>query len=331
MSEVRGSAVTGPVELSIVIVNWNSCEYLKTCIDSIIETVSSVCYEIVVVDAGSFDGCDAMLRDCHPRVRFLQLGQNVGFARANNLAFGISTGRCLLFLNPDTRPVGAAIDTMYLSLAALPDTGILGCRLINADGTLQTSCVQSFPTIANQFLDSEFLRRRWPRSTLWGMAALFADDQSPRQVEALSGACLMISRSTFEHVGGFSEEYFMYAEDMDLAYKVRRAGLRNYYVPAATVIHFGGQSSQNAGNTFAAVMLPEAVRRFLRKTKGEAYSLAYRLMMLLSASGRLCVLGAVRLGGRGAATATSWRKWYAVLQWTVNCDGIVAKYYPDGR
>jgi N-acetylglucosaminyl-diphospho-decaprenol L-rhamnosyltransferase len=315
------------VDLSIIIVNWNSCDHLRRCIGTIVGQAQRISYEIVVIDAGSFDGCDEVLEH-YPSVRFIQGLANLGFARANNRAFEASSGDCLLFLNPDTEVVGAAIDTMYTSLTTLPLAGIVGCRLVNADGTLQSSCVQSFPTITNQALNSDFLRQRWPRSRLWGTAALFADGDEAREVQVISGACLMICRSTFERVGRFSEDYFMYAEDVDLSAKVRRAGYKNYYVPSAIVVHYGGQSSNQAVNLFAAVMMPEAIRRFLRKTRGAVYSIGYRFMMLCAALSRLCVLCAGWLGGwRSPSQVASWQKWCAILRWSLNRDGIVALYY----
>jgi GT2 family glycosyltransferase len=318
------------MDVSIVIVNWNSREFLRKCLASIEASVRTIRYEVVVIDSGSFDGCEAMLREQYPQVRFLQSSENLGFAKANNRAFEASSGECVLFLNPDTEVVGSAIETMHAFLTSLPDAGIVGCRLINSDGTLQSSCVQSIPTITNQVLDSEFFRNLWPKSALWGMAALFDNGPGASEVEGISGACLMVRRSIFEQVGRFSEDYFMYVEDLDLSCKVRRAGYRNYYIPGATVTHHGGQSSQQATSAFAATMTREAVRRFLRKTRGTAHSAGYRFMMLVSAVGRLCVLGAAWIAGGGSPSrAASCQKWLAILRWSVNRDGIVARYYPN--
>jgi N-acetylglucosaminyl-diphospho-decaprenol L-rhamnosyltransferase len=319
-------------DLSIIIVNWNSCEYLKTCIASILATVRQVSYEIVVIDAGSFDGCGEMLREYYPTVRFVQHRMNVGFARANNCAFECSVGDNLLFLNPDTEVGKSAVDTMSAVMASLPDAGIVGTRIMNGNGTVQSSCVQSLPTMANQALDSDLLRRLWPKSALWGMSPLFDAGPAACEVECITGACLMIRRSIFDRVGRFSEDYFMYAEDLDLSYKVRAAGYKNYYVPCALVVHHGGQSSQQAGNVFATVMAREAIRRFLRKTRGTGYAVGYRFTMLLCAVVRLCVLGAAWIGGsRSPSRLASCRKWFAILRWSLNRDGLVAQYYRDGE
>jgi N-acetylglucosaminyl-diphospho-decaprenol L-rhamnosyltransferase len=317
------------MDVSVIIVNWHSREHLRKCLASIVAGARTIHYEIVVIDSGSFDGCAEMVGEHFPQVRFIQSAENLGFSKANNQASEIATGDCLLFLNPDTEIVDSAIDELHAALISLPNAGIVGGRLINADGTLQSSCIQAFPTLANQALNSEFLRKRWPKSTLWGMAPLFEHGRPAYEVEGISGACLMIRRSLFEQVGRFSEDYFMYVEDMDLSCKVAGAGYQNYYVPGATVTHYGGQSSDQAANTFAAVMIPEAIRRFLRKSRGSAYSAAYRVMMVLMAIGRLSVLCvAWILGGwRTPALAASCRKWFAIFRWGFNCDGIVAQYY----
>jgi GT2 family glycosyltransferase len=319
-----------PIDVSVVIVNWNSREYLRKCIDSIRANTHVVRYEIVVIDSGSFDGCGEMLLQHYPEVRFIQSDANLGFARANNRAFEESAGKSLLFLNPDTVLVGPAIDVMHAMLRSLQSAGIIGCKLLNGDGSVQTSCIQSIPTIENQLLDSEFLRSRWPRSSLWGMAPLHDGNAEPAAVEAISGACLMTTRLAFESVGRFSEDYFMYAEDMDLCDKMRRARYVNYYIPTAAVIHFGGGSSDQKVSTFTAVMLPEAIWRFLRKTRGGLYAGGYRLAMLASAVGRLVALAVAQVVQPNAQTnsyAAARRKWLAVLRWSLHCEPVVRRYY----
>ncbi|HJR59555.1 MAG TPA: glycosyltransferase family 2 protein [Vicinamibacterales bacterium] len=317
------------VELSIVIVNWNSQEHLKNCLASIAAHAGRLEPEVVVIDSGSFDGSDRMMAEHYPQMRFIQSSTNLGFAKANNRAFEATSGEAVLFLNPDTELVGPALEILLAALTSRPDAGLVGCRLLDSDGTVQSTCIQSIPTILNQLLGSDLLRRRWPRSRLWGMAALYDDRPGPHEVEAVSGACVLVRRQVFTKVGRFSEDYFMYAEDMDLSYKVRQAGYRNYYVPSATVTHHGGSSSDQAASAFAAVMMREAIWRFLRKTRGDAYALGYRIAMLCAATGRLGLLAASRIGGRnGASRRASWQKWVAVLRWGVRRDAIVNRYYP---
>ncbi|MEI8346485.1 MAG: glycosyltransferase family 2 protein, partial [Pseudomonadota bacterium] len=181
-----------------------------------------------------------------------------------------SCGSKVLFLNPDTEIDGTAINIIYDYLQKLPSVGALGCKLLNTDRTIQTSCIHSFPSIVNQMLDSEFLRRKIPTSFLWGIAPLFNNNQVPSLVDAISGACIMMERKVFEQIGKFSEEYFMFTEDIDLCYKAKKAGYLNYYVPEASIVHHGGGSSQEAKCNFAVVMMRESMYQFLMKTKGHS-------------------------------------------------------------
>jgi hypothetical protein len=321
------------MDLSIIIVNWNSKQYLRKCLASVFAETQGLEFEVIVIDSASFDGCERMLREEYPHVRFIQSTANLGFARANNLAFASSQGKAVLFLNPDTEVVGPAIRLLYEQLMTLPDAGAVGCKLLNSDGSLQTSCIQSFPTILNQVLDAEVLRRRFPRSRLWGMAPLFSTDTAPQAAEAISGACVMLKRDVFESVGRFSQDYFMYGEDIDLSYKVQQAGYKNHYLPQVTVIHHGGSSVQQAVSNFSVVMMREAIWRFLRKTRGSFYAGTYRVTMLISSLSRLLALVVTsswqRVHVRVVGDQASMQKWRAVLRWTLNMEGWTREYYSN--
>lgn len=319
------------MDLSIIIVNWKSKDYLRKCLQSVKQYTSGIDYEIIVIDSASYDGCGEMLATEFPYVRFIQSDKNLGFARANNAAFELSTGDCVLFLNPDTELTSPAINILYNHMLALQNPGTVGCKLLNGDGSVQTSCIQSIPTILNQLLDSEFLRAKWPTSSLWGMAPLFESDGGPAPVEAISGACVMMKRSVFEEVGRFSEDYFMYAEDIDLSYKTLRSGKVNYYIPAASIIHYGGSSSNQAPSNFSVIMMREAIWRFLRKFEGGLYASGYRLIMLTSALFRLIAIGAKRMvrGSSPGTFAGSSAKWRAILRWSLNLEQSISKFYPS--
>ena len=212
------------MDLSIVIVNWNSIEYTKACIASIYSTVHDLDYEIIVVDNASQDDC-SILSETKPSVKLVYSDRNIGFARANNLGAECAIGDKILFLNPDTLVQKDAIWRMASRLDAAPEIGVVGCRLLNADLTLQMSCVQPFPNILNQVLGIDWLKHRQPKLPLWKMQALFSENPgSMNEVEVVSGACLMMKQDVFRKVGGFSTEYFMYAEETDLCSK---SGRRN--------------------------------------------------------------------------------------------------------
>jgi GT2 family glycosyltransferase len=318
------------IALSIIIVNWNSREYVKKCVASINAHTPGMPYEIIVIDSGSFDGCNGMLQRTYPQVRFVQSQVNVGFGRANTLAAGCARGSVLLFLNPDTEVTDGAIDEMYCQLRIRSDAGVLGCRLLNSDGSLQTSCVQAFPTIANQLLSVDFVHRWFPKTSLFGNGALFDRESAVTEVEAVSGACMMMRREVFESVGGFSAEYFMYGEDMDLCFKTRRHGLHNYHVRDSVVIHHGGGSSRHAVSRFSAVMMVDSVNQFLRKSRGALHSWGYRLGSAFAAVVRLVVLCVLAPAALVRGSMGRWHaiveKWHAILRWALGLEHWTTDY-----
>jgi hypothetical protein len=310
------------MDLSIIIVNWNSAGYVKKSLSSLITNTSGVEQEIIVVDNGSYDSCGNMIANDFPAVRFLQSMENRGFGRANNFGAEKATGEYLMFLNPDTEVVDGAIPEMLSVIKGRPRAGVLGCKLLNSDLTTQISCIQSFPTIVNQFLDAEILQRLFPRLSLWGTAPLYRDHKEPAEVQVISGACMMIRKAVFEKVGGFSPEYFMYTEDIDLCHKVQRAGYRNYYTGAVSIVHHGGGSSHvRKGSSFANVQMRESISKFFEKTRGKLYSSLYRCSMFLAGVIRLFMTLLVfipcMLIGRYDRCKASFKKWAEIVQWSL--------------
>ncbi len=312
------------MDLSIIIVNWNSIDYLRQCVVSIQDTARGLDYEIIVVDNASEEDCRG-IGTAFPSITLVLSDRNLGFAAANNLGVDHSCGRTILFLNPDTVVTTNALERMLQELHSATEIGAVGCRLLNRDLSLQMSCVQPFPTIINQLLAIDWLRRRWPMLPLWGMSALFAEQGTGiHEVDVVSGACLMVRRESFEKVGRFSTEYFMYAEEIDLCYKLRHAGYKVCYVPEAEVIHFGGQSTKKKGDGFSDVLMRESVFVLLRKCRGKLYAQLYRVSLLFSAAIRIIVLLpllaiASVVPGSGDLLC-SFRKWYKIAKWSLSLE-----------
>ncbi len=305
--------------VSILIVNWNSRHYVRQCLESIRSTCAAIAPQIIVVDAGSHDGCGAMLASDFPDAVFVQSDVNIGFGRANNLGFARARGEALLLLNPDTELRPGALDGLLDGLRGLPQAGILGPRILNSDGSLQTSCVRAFPTPLNQAMDSEWLRRRFPGWALWGTGRALRSSQ-PVEVDALSGACMLLPSETFRRMGGFSPEFFMYGEDLDLCFNVRQLGLKRYYVPAAAVVHHGGKSSGQQFKKFPVVLMRAADHRLIAKWRGRGAARRYRAFMAFSALLRLLLLtpaAALARGDTRRRRLDSLRKWWANLRWTL--------------
>jgi GT2 family glycosyltransferase len=277
-------------------------------------------FEVIVVDNNSMDGCARVLETEFPGAVLIQSVENLGFGRANNLGFQHCKGRNILFLNPDTEIIGSGVREMSVFLDSTPDAGAVGAKLLNCDGSIQTSCVQAFPSLLNEFLDSEYLRTKFPRARLWGMKPLFEAGNTTAVVDAVSGACLMIKRSIFEAAGGFSCEYFMYMEDIDLCYKAMRDGFKTYYLSSANVIHYGGRSSASTlEDGFATIMMRESRYTYMRLRQGRGWAAAYSCTTALSAALRLGLLGGIRVMTAGRLRPDSLRaallKWEKVFRW----------------
>jgi hypothetical protein len=300
-------------DLSIIIVNWNSTDYLLQCLESVYAHTHETAFEVIVVDNASPDGDVGRVRERYPDVVVIESAVNLGFAGANNLGFRSARGEYVVFLNPDTLLIDPAFDLMLRQLRSLPSLGAAGCTLLNEDQSIQTACIQTFPTILNQLLDVDVIRNRFPACPLWNIAPLFAGGTEPSRVEVISGACVLFKREVFAQVGLFSEEYFMYAEDLDLCYKAVQAGFTNYYIPQGRIIHYGGKSSVRRR---AVVMKWRSILLYIGKHRGYAYQLAFRAVMAASALSRVALLiaaVAVSRGSRRASARNALLKWWLIL------------------
>jgi GT2 family glycosyltransferase len=310
------------MDLSIIIVNWNSTNYLRSCLASIYRETRGVTFEVIVVDNASSDSsCKELIESEYPATQLYMSRENLGFARGSNVGCKLSTGAVLLFLNPDTEIRDDVFSHMVREISSNNEIGAVGARLLNTDGSLQASCVQTYPTIANQLLDSEFLRAKWPNSNLWGVRALHEPGTIPATVDVISGACLMVKRDVFLRAGKFDERFFMYVEDLDLCRRINGTGVRIHYINDCEVVHHGGKSSAVRGTYFANLRQQEAIVKYFSFTRGRYYSLLYRAGLVLTAILRLTVIASL-VPFRGITRrAKDWKfsseKWCCILRWAL--------------
>jgi len=229
--------------LSIVIVTYNSTGHVGECLRSLVENRPAVDHEIVVVDNASTDGTAAAVRARWNGVRVIDAGANLGFARANNLGIQQTFGELILLLNPDTSVPASAVDLLVAALDARPDVAVVGPRLVNADGRAELSFGDMMSPLAE--LRQKLLMRGSGRS---GPIATYVESitRREREVDWVSGACLLVRRADAEAAGLMDERYFMYAEDVDFCAAVRARGRRVLFWPRAEVIHLRGQSRATA-------------------------------------------------------------------------------------
>ena len=270
------------MDLSVIIVSWNTCQVLRECLESVQRQRSRASIDVWVVDNASKDGSAKMVREAFPGVHLIENSENVGFARANNAAIAASSGRYVLLLNSDTVVFPGAFDALVDFLDAHPEAGAAGAHTLNPDGSLQVSSYPS-PTLARELWFLLHLDRLRPYGA-YDMAQWSSDQ--PRQVDAVLGACLIVRRATLDQVGALDPAYFMYSEEIDLCYRIRRAGWRIYWVPQAKIVHYGGQSTrQVAASMFLQLYRSKVL--FFRKNQGPWAAVAYKLVLLAVAIPRL--------------------------------------------
>ncbi len=232
------------LDLSISIVNWNTRDLLRNCLRSIYETTHQISYEIFVVDNASSDGSYQMIEREFPQVRLLRNEENLGFAQANNQALKRSQGRYILLLNPDTIVLERAFAKMVEFMDGNPKVGALGPRILNEDRSLQFSCY-SFPTISTFLFHITHLDTLFPKNRLMGKYRMsYWDHNDIREVDWVTGACLMVRQEVIQRIGLLDEDYFMFSEDLDWCYRIKRLGWKVYYLPKAEVIHLRSQATQ---------------------------------------------------------------------------------------
>jgi len=273
--------------LSVIIVNWNTRELLAQCLESLYQTIHVPC-EVIVVDNASEDGSAEMVRSVFPQVRLIENTENVGFARANNQAIRAGRGKYVLLLNSDTIVQPGALDSIVRFADQHPEAGIVGGRLLNADGSLQPSW-NEFPTLLSELMGRNFRRRR----PLVG--------ESAYEVDWVGGACLLAQREAIEAVGLLDENFFMYSEEADWCYRMIQNGWKVYYFPKAKVIHFGGGSSHRC-NEAMVIQLYRSKLLFFHKHYGMMRSLCLRYALLLRFAIKGAMMGILYVlsGGRYA-------------------------------
>lgn len=272
------------MNLSILIVSWNTCDLLKGCLSSTCTHPPPGGYEIIVVDNASTDGSSQMVQGEFPQVRLIENRENLGFARASNQALAQAAGEYLLLLNPDTRVQTGSLSTLLAFMEGHPQAGAAGPRLLNPDDWLQPSCSPE-PTLLRELWRLFHLDVLWPYA-LYPMHTW--DPLDPRPVDVIQGACLMLRREALNQVGILDEAYFIYSEEVDLCYRLRKNGWQLYWVPQAQVIHYGGQSTQQVSAEMF-LLLYQSKLQYFRKHHGRLAGLAYKMILLAASLTRLGV------------------------------------------
>jgi N-acetylglucosaminyl-diphospho-decaprenol L-rhamnosyltransferase len=236
--------------LSVVIVSYNVKFFLEQCLSSLKKAVERISIpgsrtEVFIIDNASSDGSLDFLRPLFPVFHFIQNKENTGFAKANNQGLTLCSGELVLFLNPDTILAEDSLDLCISFFLSTPDAGALGLHMINGAGIYLKESKRGFPSPVVSFYKMSGLSRLFPRSKVFSAYYMgHLHERTTHVVDVLPGAFMMVRKKALDVAGGFDEQFFMYAEDIDLSYRISQSGYRNYYLAGSSVIHFKGESTR---------------------------------------------------------------------------------------
>jgi N-acetylglucosaminyl-diphospho-decaprenol L-rhamnosyltransferase len=285
-------AVPRPV-VTVVVVNWNSGTMLRACLTAAMRKSGNLEVKVVVVDNHSRDGSAELVAREFPGVLLIRAGRNLGFGRGNNLAQAHARPGYVLFLNPDTELRANALERMVGFLAAHPETGAVGCKMVFPDGGVADQNLQWFPNPLSEFVTQAFLTYRMTRR-LEGLLPL-NDPLNSGYVKKLYGGCFMVRTAVLERVGWFDERFFMYAEDVDLSRRIREADWKLYYLSEAEIMHVAGGTTRNVSSDFSILMACESMEKLIEKYQGVPAAIFYRIGLFGASLLRLCFLSVLIL------------------------------------
>lgn len=309
------------MDVSIVIVNWNTRDVLRNCLCSLHTDHRDLLFEIIVVDNASKDGSAEMVRSEFPAVRIVANDRNLGFAAANNQGMRLGAGRYYLLLNPDT----IVLEDAILKVAQYADVhkgvAVVGCQVLEADHRIQKTGF-SFPTPLNLFLIYSGLSRIFPRSRVFGRPEIgWWERTTERDVDVISGMFMLVRREAASQVGLMDEAYFVYAEEADWCYRFWKAGWRCVFAPVGQIIHLdGGGKSTSQVSVKMFVQLQKSLMIFQKKNLGWISWLIAKVIYTVSNSVR-AVLWAIFWMLKGDRRERD-RAWLHVPRYDFICLGL---------
>ncbi len=255
------------MQVSIIIVNWNTQQIICDCLRSIYSQPGKNNCEVIVIDNASSDDSVEVFKRDFPNVILIENNDNRGFAAANNQGIKIAKGKYVLLLNSDTIVLDKAIEKVVDFTDMYPEVAVVGCRVLNPDKTLQRSCFM-YDSLLNMFLSSSYLHKLFPKSRFFGRQWMtWCNFDEEISVEAIKGCFMLVRRAAIDQVGLMDEEFFMYAEEADWCYRFRLAGWDIRFAPVGEIIHFGGQSTaQVSGKMLIELRL--SILKFIQKHHG---------------------------------------------------------------
>jgi GT2 family glycosyltransferase len=280
------------MDISIIIVTWNTKDLLQKCLDSIYKTIHDITFEIIVIDNASEDDTLVMLKGKFPHITLIKNSRNLGFGAANNQGLRIMRGRYALLLNSDTVLTIQAVEELFTFMETHPEAAMACGQLLNADGSKQNS-MASFPSLLTLMTNMPLLEYLFPKR----YPSKRYNHKNPVEVDSGIGACLLVRKKAIDEVGMFDERYFFFFEETDWAYQMKKAGWKIFHIPTAFIYHLQGQSI--GSDVRSRIEFYRSRYLFFRKWHSRAYYLLissvifFRLLVnwLLTTAGNILTLG----------------------------------------
>ncbi|GIV28482.1 MAG: hypothetical protein KatS3mg027_2296 [Bacteroidia bacterium] len=270
------------MDISIIIVNYNVRFFLEQCIHSVLKAKDGLDIEVIVVDNHSVDGSVQMLKEKFPDVKLIENKENVGFSKANNQGIKIAKGKYVLLLNPDTVLQEDTLVKCYEFMEQHSDAGALGVKMFDGKGSFLPESKRGLPTPMVAFYKIFGLSKLFPKSKVFGKYHLtYLDKDRNHKVDVLSGAFMFIRKEVLDKIGGLDEDYFMYGEDIDLSYRITKAGYHNYYFSETSIIHYKGESTKKSSVNYVIVFY-KAMMIFADKHFSNSYASVFRFLIYIA-------------------------------------------------
>ncbi|HEX7844965.1 MAG TPA: glycosyltransferase [Chitinophagaceae bacterium] len=256
------------MQLSVIIVNYNVKHFLEQCLCSVKKAVTGLQAEIIAIDNNSSDNSIGYLQDLFPDVKFTANKENIGFGKACNQGLKLSSGKYILFLNPDCLVPEDCFQKCISFFETHPDAGAIGIKMLDGKGEFLKESKRSFPSPMTSLYKLFGLARLFPHSPVFSKYHLgHLNENRDHEVDVLAGAFMMLKKEVLDKTGGFDETFFMYGEDVDLSYRIQKAGYKNYYFSGSSIIHFKGESTRKGSMNYVR-MFYNAMSIFVSKHYG---------------------------------------------------------------
>lgn len=270
------------MELSIIIVNYNVKYFLEQCLSSVQKAITSINAEVIVVDNASSDDSMSYLPQRFSWVKFIANKCNSGYAVANNIGLQQTTGKYILFLNPDTIVQADTLQCCIRFMEEHPAAGALGIKMVDGNGNYLKESKRGFPSPLTSLYKLSGLTALFPTSKVFAKYYLGnLDKNHDQEVDVLSGAFLFTKKEVLGKTGSFDERFFMYAEDIDLSYRIQQAGYKNYYFAGSQIVHFKGESTNQDTLKYTRLFY-RAMSQFVKKHYSGSRSFLYIIMIHLA-------------------------------------------------